>query len=215
MKPILKSFFIKLKQKVTILFLRVKSFILRQDVRIKRIIYVDNLISKGGMIEIQWDVSYCYKIEIKNGPTVPGNSKGVSLTMDGNPVTITFNGRGGRNVKKTIHFNENQTVLINKFQYQTEVKDLQYPLKEVARLKHTLNKEISPTYSTRFFKTRHSTKDWHVSSALKPVIQANNGLPNINIQLNESNVPIIHSLIEELQSINHAPFDINQYTSES
>ena len=141
----LSSFRTLIKHQIVMLALNAKYHILRKNIQVNKICYVDNLVSQGGPIEIQWDVSYCYRIEIKNGPTVPGNSKGVSLTMDGNPVVITFKGRGGRTINKTIHFNENQTVLINKFQYQTEVKYLQQPLKEVARLKHTLNKEISPT----------------------------------------------------------------------
>lgn len=197
------------------LLLRAKCHILKRDLEIGSISYVDHLASKGGVVEIQWNVRNCYKIEVLNGKSYPGNCKGIRIPMDENPISIVFKGIDKKSFTKTIHIIEDPSSLAEKFQYQSKVKNLRQPLKEVSRLMHSLSQNLSNANSTTSFRSIKSVKDWSIISDLHPSFDTTNRSLDCNFRLDRSKIQPIHSSIRELTSVNHQSFDINQYTSES
>ena len=214
-RPIVTPRFSKIYQELTCLLLRAKYHILKRDLEIDSISYIDHLASKGGVVEIQWNVRNCYKIEVFNGKSYPGNCKGISIPMDENPIAIVFKGIDNKSFTKTIHINEDPTVLIDKFQYQSKVKNIRQPLKEVSQLTHGLSQKLSNANSTTLFRTIKSVKDWSIISDLHPLICTTNKSLDRKLHLDRGKIQPIYSSIGELISVNHPPFDINQYTSES
>lgn len=211
----MKSLFSKFSRKLTSVVLRAKYSILKRDLEINSISYVDHLASKGGVVEIQWNVRNCYKIEVRNGKSYPGNCKGIRISMDENPISIVFKGIDKKSYTKTIHIIEDPSSLADKFQYQSKVKNMRQPLKEVSRLMHSLSQKLSNTNSTTSFRTFKSVKDWSIISDLHPSLHSTNRSLDLKFRLDKSKIQPIHSSMRELTSVNHPSFDINQYTSES
>ena len=100
----MKPFFNKISQTLTSLVLRTKYSILKRELEIDSISYVDHLASKGGAVEIQWNVRNCYKIEVLNGKSYPGNCKGIRITMDENPISIVFKGIDKKSFVNTLYY---------------------------------------------------------------------------------------------------------------